>query len=383
MSNCVIDIVCKIFFCCVILIKEHFMGFFSKIKNLFLSTITVSPKMMDEFVYAHTYKRVKYKVNKHLEVPVDWCAVFVCGEKVCDILTMGEYTLNFNCIPNTFNKNKMDKILKNGRTKKKFSCDIYFVNMKKFRDIEFITGRKFVIKTADFGKVKGYLEGSLTMRMLDIETFFKLILMEVAYIKNGYAQKFVMGLVGDTINAFMHTSKMDFSSMLTNHRQFVATLSEYVAPRLEECGIEISNLEISSIDLPKKTQLLVNDYIAQHKESDIAMTQFDMLIPAQHDVVQELDDKVASSIQNYSSEEVINQPTFESENKDTGADDIVLRRRSNSVDTVQTDSSYNVSKVDVGQAFSNTENQKKQCKYCDQMIPVESKFCPFCGFRQE
>lgn len=359
------------------------MGFFAKIKNMFLSTITVSPKMTDEFIFAHTYKKTKYKVNKHIEVPVDWCAVFVCGERACDILETGPHILNFNSIPNTFNKNKMDKVGKNGKTKKKFSADIYFVNMKKFRNIEFITGRKFVIKTMQFGKVKGYVEGCLTMRMLDIETFFRLILMEVPYIKNGYAQRFVMGLVGETINTFMTVSKMDFGDMLVKHREFVQTLSEYVAPRLEECGIEISNLDITSIDLPKKTQLLVNDYITKYKESDVAMTEFDLLIPAQHDVVQQLDENIASSIENYSSDEVINQPSFEKENEDTGADDIVLRRRGASVDTVQVDNKYNVSKVDVGQAFSSTENQKKQCKYCDQMIPVESKFCPYCGFRQE
>ncbi len=357
------------------------MGFFSKVKRLFSSTISLPNDASDDLVSPYSLKRAKYKVNKKISVPMDYLAAFVINDRVCDLLEPGEYVLNFNSIPNTFRKNKMDKVPNNGRAKKFFYVDIYFVNMGKMTDMYWKSPSRFKLKTEQFGKIKGYFEGTATYRVLDTSGLLRIILMDYPFIRSHLAANVIADLIGQTVNDYIADATIPFTTMLTDNYTLSTTLKDYVAPRLEECGIEILSLSVTSINLKKKEQMLVNQYLSEYRRSNIEKQRMDITLPETPDKVENLDENIASQLSDYTASEVEKAPSFEEENKDTGAD-VILRRRG-SAPNVSADNNVTMQKVDVEGAFSDMKENLRQCRYCDKMIGVEYKYCPYCGFKQE
>lgn len=315
------------------------MGILAKLKNIFAKNIDCSKDLDD--VFFHLMPWVKVTVDSNLIVRDGFVALFVCKNKVTDILPSGKYKLSNNTIPYTFKRLKLYKIDKNGNMPNKFNCDIYFVSTGLIQNFEFVSNNPYIKKSNRFGKVVAYSEGICDFRISDPKKLIEYILLERAYIKDKVAINDISNIIGNGVNEIMEKCGESFGSLVANVKTTNIILNSNIDKVLEFCGLKCSNFDLKLMRVNSRLQKKLDEYLQMQKEynTEFADTANDVLNQTLNSVVVEREQSVDDN--------------GSSVRFDTGTTPIDM-----------------------------TVLGKKQCNYCGKYINEKARYCEFCGFNQ-
>jgi len=345
------------------------MGFLSRLFGRFNKAIQCGGEIDQHIVYMHPKSGKKIKINENIIVENNLLVVFVCKDKVSDILYPGKFKLNGSTLPETFKRLRLDRVAEKGEVPKDFKVDIYFVNMKEFHDANIDAYTPFIFRNTPFGKVKGYPEGLFNLKVTDAAELIKTLLIENPYIKNGLARKQIQIWVGDAISELLEKLGMSFVDILNQNDEVNDQLNSHIIDLIEGVGISVMNIRLESIKLPKKQQMEISEYLTNQPVSSINYITAEQALDQ---VEQPSSDREADLVRKINP---LENAVKKNEPLDFNPQEF---RRGTNPEFVNPSVKPT---VDLRTDSLNSPNQK-MCKYCGAKIDINCKFCPQCGFKQ-
>lgn len=316
------------------------MGLLAKLKNIFGKNIDCS-KALDD-VFFHLMPWVKVTIDSNLIVKDGFVALFVCKNKVTDILPAGKHKLNNNTIPYTFKKLKLYKIDKYGHMPTKFNCDIYFVSTGKIKDFEFVSNNPYIKKSNRFGKIVAYSEGVCDVTISEPQKLLEYMLLERAYVKDKTAISEISCIIGNAVNEILEKSSDSFGELVADVKNTNNIIDENIEKILEFCGLKCDKFDLRYMHVNSKLQQKLDEYLKMQREynAQFAGRTDDILSQTLSAVMVEREGETEEDAQQ-------KQVVYENPNP-----------------------------IDI------TKLNKKQCGYCGKYISEKARYCEFCGFEQ-
>ena len=370
----------------IYVLRWESLGLLANLRKMFNKNIECGEEITGHFIYLYPSGNRIVHVNSHIIVGDNYNAVFVCNDRVCDVLPPGKHKLTGATLPVTFSKLKLDKPTKNGSLPKKFKADVYFVYKEVMEQQQFCSFERFVKKSTDFGKVKGYTEGLLDIQVTDPEKLFKVLLIDRYYIPNKLGLKIATGYIGNEINRMLEVSETGFTEMILKPAILKPMLNPAINERIENLGVRVYNVEVTSLKLNRKTQKKVAMFLHERKSVEDQFEQSGIKYTPEQIVPDKVDVTAANPISASAinaEQDVFNgaQQTsaMQPQSSQMQTPPQIIRRGGLQMQNNEQQTEYNA-KLNTYEVF-NSEN-KKVCKFCNQTIDAGYSFCPRCGFKQ-
>lgn len=362
------------------------MGLIAKLKKLFNKNIECGDEIKGHFIYLYPSSSRVVNVNSQIIVGDDYYAVFVCNDRVCDVLASGKHKITGATLPKSFSRLKLGKANRAGKYPKKFKADIYFVYKHIIPQQNFCSDNKFVIKSNDFGKVKGYSEGLCDIQITDPESLLKVLLIDRYYIKNKLGMQLTLGMVGDQVNKMIEQSKYEFTEIILNPSILTHYLNPSVNVGLDGLGIRLYNVEVTSFKLNRSLQKKVALFLAERKqcteqfEKTGIKYQPEQIIPNKVDVSATVEQNPNSVLQQNGNENSVQNQSANSYPNYGSQPQIIRRGGGINMQNAPKEKTEYSAPLNASDVFN--ENDKKVCKFCGETIDAGFSFCPKCGFKQ-
>ncbi len=239
------------------------MGFIAKLKNLFNKNIECGIEGDNHIVFPLKKKKYLY-VKKNIVVRDNSSCVIVCRGKVTDVLNPGKYKINSENLPETFARAKMHK--RKGFGAKKIRADIYYVNKREFKDFYFLSDSPFVSKSYEMGKVKGCMQGTCTLKVIDSEQLMRNILAKFNKPKIKGINNLIALWVGNNVNKKIKKLKISANELLTNAESLEGLLNRELEDAYDKKGLFVKNVKLKSVNFSRRYQKRVGEYMAKHRK---------------------------------------------------------------------------------------------------------------------
>lgn len=318
------------------------MGLLLKLKSMFNKNIDCSKEL--EGVFFHIIPMAKpITIGSNIIVKEGYQAIFVCKNKVTDILQAGKHKLDNNTIPYTFRRLKLYKIDKHGNMPKKFKCDIYFVQKSRVENFGFSSSQPYIEKSERFGKVFAYSEGVCNFIIEDAQKLLEYLLLEHAYVKDKRAIIDISAIIGNGVNEILEECPMTLETILTDNEKVYMYINTNIDKKLEFCGLKCDKVRLNSMEVSSKVQKKIDEYLKvqnEYKQQFSGSNEFQF-----QEVYKSFEMKENKEIQSeFSRDDEI--PAY----------------------------------LDRGDL---AKRPQKQCMYCGKYINQTAKYCEFCGFNQD
>lgn len=238
------------------------MGLFGNIRKLFNRNIECGNEIDDHVAFLLNKKHIY--LNKNILVREGTACVIVHKGKVCDVVLEGKYRINQDSIPETFKHIKKSSRVKNGLALGRLRVDIYYVNLREFKQFEYSSDKPFKVKASGLGKIKGYLQGYSAIRILDAGALIKHLIKDAGGVSNKNIAKEVGLLIGNKINNIIQKHKIPTELLLSCQDRCEEIINDDMQNALDKNGLFVSNVKLKAIKFPKKYQKRVNEYLSTH-----------------------------------------------------------------------------------------------------------------------
>ncbi len=224
------------------------MGLFNGFHQ-FIEVIEWTETNSDRLVYRFPVHGNEIKMGAQLTVRESQLAIFVNEGQLADVFEPGRFELNTSNMP-ILTKLKSWKYGFNSP----FKAEIYFINTKQFLDQKWGTTNPIMMRDADFGIIRLRGFGSYAYRVKD-----PVALMREVFGTSGEAntedispqlKKYIVSGLTDLIAE----SKIPALDLATQYDELSEACKQKVVPRFEEYGLEITNLTIENLSLPKEVE---------------------------------------------------------------------------------------------------------------------------------
>lgn len=237
------------------------MGLISAIKALFNKNIDCGLELDGYVLYKCITKGGNLYNGANIVVRDGFEAVFVCKNKVCDVLTAGKYKISPSTLPNTFSRAGASRLLEHGVSVKKIKSSVYFVNTKVFPNLPFRSNNSLTIKSVKFGKVKFKISGLYGLQVIDSVEFIKFAMSKLSIKK---PDKFTASLgawIGNkSIYALSH-SKYAFTDMLARRKEINNYIHLNIVEDVSKHGMRLINERVEDYIVDKDVEQAVNSYL--------------------------------------------------------------------------------------------------------------------------
>lgn len=362
--------------------------------GLFRKNIIPNEDVLEKnLVTLFTHTRGKVKVNAILEVPQGFQAVVVRNGKVLDLVGAGRHRINGSIMPSAFKKLKIGKPSKKGNYRTRFKAQVYFVNLRTFAKFAYVSGNTFHTRSEQFGRVKGYTEGVCELRVEDAEELMKYLLRYLNKLSPKLVNKQIGELVGNEVNKALEKSKLAFAKVLLNPEELKQYFNPAVATNVSEYGILAENVQLNSLQLNKRMQKRVSEFLQNRSQFDDAMFGPVSVQPEPEQAVEQ--EMVQQQVQTPQPQQQVaeraSQPqsvaqTQAPQPQAQQSANPLLSRRLSSANLMDANTGNAggvvIPSLNTGELLTNSDNNLKQCKYCGATIEMHHKYCPKCGFKQ-
>lgn len=246
------------------------MGFLKRIKQMFSKNIDCSDQLEGKPFYYYSKKNRQVNVSANIIVPEHYSAVFVCRDKVCDVLGSGKFPINGATLPKSFERLKLGKANKKGKFKKKFLADIYYISNTLIQDVDFLSYDNYVSKSRKLGKIKAHSQGQFDVEIVDPKKLLKYFLSERPYVDEDLFLDIFGGLVGNYINRLLEINFDDFYEILVSPKVANQKLNVVVDTEdyFSSYGFKISNVRFDSLNVSTKLKKRIEEYLSANKGLD-------------------------------------------------------------------------------------------------------------------
>ena len=227
------------------------MGLFDRIKqkasNKLIDSIEWTDTATDILIWRSPCYQKKIKATAQLTVRENQIAVLVNGGQLADVYQPGCYELTTRSMP-------ILTMLKGWKYSfnSPFKADVYFVNTKQFLNLSWATTNSIMLRDSKFGSLQIGVNGCYS---------FQIALNPVNFIRNVVgtdgnftAESVIEQLLNFVITKFAHylaQSKIAAQDLAANLNEFSNELTIALKHDFSEIGIELIEVLIENISLPK------------------------------------------------------------------------------------------------------------------------------------
>jgi len=240
------------------------LGIIKKIKDMFSKNIDCSDILQDKLFHLYTIKNRTITVGANIIVPEGYTAIFVCRDKITDIIPEGKFAIAGINMPKTFKKMRLSKADRKGNFPKKFVADLYYICKKDVKGIRFSSYNAYKSKCKKLGGIKAHSEGTFNIKITEPEKLLKYMLTDRAYITDELFLDLIGGIVGDYVNNTLASSEYTFIDLISN----TAIAYKYINEQLENnnyfdfLGFSINNVKIEFMKVNSKLQRKIEQEIS-------------------------------------------------------------------------------------------------------------------------
>lgn len=235
------------------------MGLISKLKRLFNKNIECGIEAENHMVFPLKKKKYLY-VRKNIVVRDGFSCVIVVKGKVTDILNPGKYKINSENLPEAFarvSRKKSKKI-------KKIRANIYFINKREFKNFYFCSDEPFVAKSQETGKIKGFLQGTCTVRVVDSLQLMKMVSNKLPKGNEKGIENYISIIIGNGINKKVKKLKIPAGELLSNAQSLEGLINRELEDYYDNVGLFVTNVKLKGINFPKRYKKRVGEYMSKH-----------------------------------------------------------------------------------------------------------------------
>ncbi|THB74397.1 MAG: SPFH domain-containing protein [Desulfobacteraceae bacterium] len=282
------------------------------------------------------------KFGAQMIVRENQAGVFFYNGKAIHVFGAGRHTLKTANIP------ILNKILSIpwGMTSP-LRAEAYFINMKVFPDLKWGTRDPVAFKDSELGLVRLRAFGMFNMRVVQPLLFINSLIGTMGHLSTADIEEYLGRVIVSRLNDYMGDHLDTILNLPGKYEAWAEGLQKDLADEFASFGLALTDLFINSITPPQEVQKMMDDRSA--------LGLFD-------DMNKLMQLKAASAM-----EKAAENPGSAGDATGLGVGFMVP-----SMIAQMTQS------AGVGQPKSEAPD-KQPCPDCQQMIPHDSRFCPFCG----
>ena len=157
-------------------------------------------------------------------------------------------------------------ISKKNKSPKSIKAKLYFVKIGFVDRFVFQSNCNFVLKSADYGKIVGGVEGICKINIINIRDFFDWLFLNKRDFKVGEIDDLVSAEIGNLICKVLEKSKIDIREIVLRHHN----LNEYLDMELngvfDKLGFEIKDIEVKGMEFNSKSKEKIDAILQRQYE---------------------------------------------------------------------------------------------------------------------
>lgn len=227
------------------------MGLFGSLKDAFGGQkIELDNDKKTCLLTKQAVKKDDLKVGAEINVE-DGYDVVVCHiDTVCDCLPAGKHKFSDIDMPKLYKCIKPQKTKKGYVSPKSIQADVYYVNKANIENLPFKSPRSFKA-LYNSKKVRIKLVGTYNARVINSYLFVNTLLMDYSVIKDKTAKLELGDYVGYAMLEVLDKNMFATSEFSSNSELVLTKLKERVSKSLSSIGVEISDIKIEKVILPR------------------------------------------------------------------------------------------------------------------------------------
>ncbi|MFO1371501.1 MAG: SPFH domain-containing protein [Candidatus Competibacteraceae bacterium] len=225
------------------------MGLWDKLMGEFIDVIQWTDDSNDTLVYRFERQDNEIKYGAKLTVREGQVAVFVNEGQLADTFQPGMYELKTNNLPILSTL----QAWKHG-FESPFKAEVYFFSTRRFTDLKWGTQNPVMLRDPEFGPIRLRAFGSYAIRVKDAPTFLREIVGTDGRFTTDEITNQLRNMVVSRFANILGQSKIPALDLAGNYDQLGQFLLQRIAPEFEAVGLELTNLLVENISLPKEVE---------------------------------------------------------------------------------------------------------------------------------
>ncbi|HRD67592.1 MAG TPA: SPFH domain-containing protein [Candidatus Competibacter sp.] len=225
------------------------MGLWDKLLGEFIDVIQWTDDSNDTLVYRFERQGNEIKYGAKLTVREGQVAVFVNEGQLADTFQPGMYELKTNNLPILSTL----QAWKHG-FESPFKAEVYFFSTRRFTDLKWGTQNPVMLRDPEFGPIRLRAFGSYAIRVKDAPTFLREIVGTDGRFTTDEITSQLRNMVVSRFTNILGQSKIPALDLAGNYDQLGQFLLQRIAPEFEAVGLELTNLLVENISLPKEVE---------------------------------------------------------------------------------------------------------------------------------
>jgi len=271
------------------------MGFLAKLKAMFSHNIVYTPSNDEELAVLYKNKSVNLRVGSYIVIEENATCVIVHKGVITDYLFgKGKFRVDRNDLPRLFDAVQSGK----NPDRKDIPCEVYFVKANKVEKFAFASSKPFIVRSAEFGKVVGQLEGVCNITITSVRDFFAWLFMIRRHFKTGKIDMIVSEQIGNLICKVIEKSKIDIKDMVLKNINMNEYINMEIIDSFEALGFEISDVALKGMQFKKSIQEKINAMLQREYEKVSKLNKKYITISSNGEVVTEDSERAYNNVHN-------------------------------------------------------------------------------------
>ncbi len=225
------------------------MGLWDKLLGEFIDVIQWTDDSNDTLVYRFERHGNEIKYGAKLTVREGQVAVFVNEGQLADTFQPGMYELKTNNLPILSTLQAWQHGFESP-----FKAEVYFFSTRRFTDLKWGTQNPVMLRDPEFGPIRLRAFGSYAIRVKDAPTFLREIVGTDGRFTTDEITNQLRNMVVSRFANILGQSKIPALDLAGNYDQLGQFLQQRIAPEFEAVGLELTNLLVENISLPKEVE---------------------------------------------------------------------------------------------------------------------------------
>ena len=225
------------------------MGLWDKLLGEFVDVIQWTDDSNDTLVYRFERQGNEIKYGAKLTVREGQVAVFVNEGQLADTFQPGMYELKTNNLPILSTLQAWQHGFESP-----FKAEVYFFSTRRFTDLKWGTQNPVMLRDPEFGPIRLRAFGSYTIRVKDAPVFLRQIVGTDGRFTTEEITNQLRNMIVSRFTNILGQSKIPALDLAGNYDQLGQFLQQRIAPEFEAVGLELPNLLVENISLPKEVE---------------------------------------------------------------------------------------------------------------------------------
>ncbi|MFO7641842.1 MAG: SPFH domain-containing protein [Candidatus Competibacteraceae bacterium] len=229
------------------------MALWNKLFGEFVDVVQWIDDTNDTLVYRFERHGNEIKFGAKLTVREGQVAVLVNEGQLADVFQPGMYELKTNNLPILSTLQAWQHGFESP-----FKAEVYFFSTRRFTDLKWGTLNPVMLRDPEFGPIRLRAFGSYAMRILDASTFLREIVGTDGRFTTDEITNQLRNMVVSRFANILGQSGIPALDLAGNYDQLGEFLRQRIAPEFATVGLELTNLLVENISLPKEVEAVLD-----------------------------------------------------------------------------------------------------------------------------